>query len=143
MERRKFIKTSCIACLGGFSIAALAESCSVTKQYNATLNNGSLLVPLNQFANADKSFKQYIVVHNDQLKYPICIYRFSDTEYKALWMSCPHQGAELQVFGSKLQCPAHGSEFDNTGKVTNAPATENLRSFPVNIENNNLKILLK
>lgn len=140
MERRKFIKTSCIACLGGFSIAALAESCTVSKQYSAAISGSDMIVPLKQFENTGGGFKQYVVVQNDALKYPVCIYRFSEKEYKALWMSCPHQGAELQVFGSKLQCPAHGSEFDNTGKVTNAPATENLRSFPLTIENENLKI---
>lgn len=58
-------------------------------------------------------------------------------------MSCTHQNAELQVFGDKLQCPAHGSEFDNTGRVLNAPADTNLRTFPVTVENNTIKISLK
>jgi Rieske Fe-S protein len=58
-------------------------------------------------------------------------------------MRCSHQGAELQVFGDKLQCPAHGSEFDNKGGVQSGPADIKLRTFAVVIENNQLKISLK
>ena len=58
-------------------------------------------------------------------------------------MQCTHQGAELQVFGDKLQCPAHGSEFTNKGIVQSGPAETKLRSFPVIIEANQLKISLK
>jgi Rieske Fe-S protein len=58
-------------------------------------------------------------------------------------MVCTHQGAELQVFGDKLQCPAHGSEFSNRGVLENGPANRDLRKFPIVIENNTLKISLK
>jgi Rieske Fe-S protein len=58
-------------------------------------------------------------------------------------MRCTHQGAELQVFGDKLQCPAHGSEFSSKGAVQNGPADNTLRTFPVTIEKNQLKISLK
>lgn len=40
-----------------------------------------------------------------------------ENKYHALWTGCTHQGTELQVFGDRLQCPAHGSEFANTGAV--------------------------
>lgn len=58
-------------------------------------------------------------------------------------MQCTHQGAELQVFGDKLQCPAHGSEFSNKGSLENGPADRNLRNFPIIIDNGTLKISLK
>jgi len=58
-------------------------------------------------------------------------------------MRCPHQGEELQVFGDRLECPAHGSEFNNKGIVQNGPADSNLRTFPVTIINNQLNISLK
>ena len=58
-------------------------------------------------------------------------------------MQCTHQGSQLQVFGDKLQCPAHGSEFSNQGLVQNGPADQTLRKFPVYIESDFLKISLK
>ena len=94
-------------------------------------------------AGSEKHYKKYIVVNNDKLKFPICVYRLDAQNYSALWLQCSHQGAELQVFGDKLQCPAHGSEFNNKGSVTGGPANANLRRFPVTVENNQLKISLK
>jgi len=58
-------------------------------------------------------------------------------------MRCTHQGAELQVFGDKFQCPAHGSEFNSNGGIQNGPADMKLRTFAITIENNQLKISLK
>ena len=92
---------------------------------------------------AREVFKKYVIVQNDILQYPVCIYRFSVNDYAALWMRCTHQGTELQAFGDTLQCPAHGSEFTNKGFVQNGPADKKLRTFPVIIENNQLKISLK
>ncbi|MBK9939147.1 MAG: Rieske (2Fe-2S) protein [Chitinophagaceae bacterium] len=105
-----------------------------------------LIVPLSDFgtkAGNEKHYKKYVVVQNDVLQYPICVYRFNANEYTALWMQCTHQGAELQVFGDKLQCPAHGSEFTNKGAVQGRPADTTLRTFPITIEANQLKISLK
>ena len=61
----------------------------------------------------------------------------------ALWMSCTHQGSELQASGDFLQCPAHGSEFNNKGKITNGPADKDLRTFPVTVNKNELFIDLR
>jgi len=58
-------------------------------------------------------------------------------------MQCSHQGAELQASGDFLQCPAHGSEFDKKGVVTNGPANNNLRTFPVRANANELFIDLR
>ena len=89
------------------------------------------------------AYSSFIIVRNDALKFPICLYRFNDKEYSALWMKCTHQGAELQASGDVLQCSAHGSEFTNKGQVRNGPANESLRSFPVTVTNNELFIDLR
>ena len=47
------------------------------------------------------------------------------------------------MYGDKLQCAAHGSEFSNIGTVESGPANTDLRNFPITIENNILKISLK
>jgi len=145
MERKEFIKTCAFACLGGTAGGALLQSCAGSKIINGKIVDSDIIIPLSDFENkkSTDSFKKYIVVQNDLLQYPICVYRISDTEYTALWMSCTHQGSELQVFGDKLQCPAHGSEFSNRGDIQNGPADRSLRAFPVKIENNQLFISLK
>lgn len=132
-----------MACLGGTVLMAMLEGCGSTKEVTGTIDHSDMVVPVSSFQTGKDSFKRYVVVQHDQLKYPICVYRFSDTQYVALLMRCTHQGAELQVFGDRLECPAHGSEFNNKGIVQNGPADTNLRTFPVILQNNQLHISLK
>jgi Rieske Fe-S protein len=82
-------------------------------------------------------------VNNPQLQYPIYVFRFSENNYTALYMQCTHQGNELTAYGEKLVCSAHGSEFDNTGNVTNGPASKPLRTFPIKLGSQNILISLK
>ncbi len=143
MERKAFLKTCGFACLSTGVLAALLESCSSSKAVSGTIDQSDLVIPTSSFESGKDTFKKYIVIHNDLLKYPICVYRFNEKQYTALLMRCTHQGAELQVFGDRLQCPAHGSEFSNKGTVENGPADSNLRTFPVTIQNDQLYISLK
>lgn len=57
---------------------------------------------------------------------------------------CPHAGASLAsgfVNGGKVGCPWHGAEFDlGTGAVLCAPARENVRSYRVVIDGNDVKV---
>jgi nitrite reductase/ring-hydroxylating ferredoxin subunit len=143
MKREEFLKTCGFACLGGSLFGVLLEGCaSSAKTVGGTIEQSDLTIPVSAFQNKE-SFRKYVVVQHEKLKYPVCVYRFSETEYTALLMRCPHQGAELQVFGSRLQCPAHGSEFNNKGVVENGPADTNLRTFPVTEHNHQLYISLK
>ena len=121
------------------------QGCTGSQYIAAQLVGSDMIIPVSSFQSEKDgatSFKKYVIAHHDKLQYPICIYRISENDYKALLMRCTHQGTELQVFGDRLQCPAHGSEFSTTGSVQNGPAETALRTFPVSIENDNLKISL-
>jgi nitrite reductase/ring-hydroxylating ferredoxin subunit len=143
MKREEFLKTCGFACLGWSLSGVLLEGCATNgKTVSGTIEQTDLVIPVTEFQNKG-SFRKYVVVEHDKLKYPVCVYRFSETEYTALLMRCPHQGAELQVFGSRLQCPAHGSEFDDKGVVRNGPADTNLRTFQVTERHHQLYISLK
>jgi nitrite reductase/ring-hydroxylating ferredoxin subunit len=142
MERKDFLKTCGFACLSGSLVASVLEGCAGSNIIAGTLSNSNLVVPTSAFADKN-SFRSYIVTSHPDLKYPICVYRFTATEYTALYMRCTHQGAGLQVFGDRLECPAHGSQFSNTGQVKNGPADTNLRTFPVTVQNDQLLISLK
>ncbi len=146
MKRRSFIATGCSVCLGAVGLTALLPACSTTRYIPGKLNKDGLLIETDDFKINQKgkeSYRSYIIVRNEELQFPICIYRFSEEDYSALWMECAHQGAEVQVAGTHLQCPAHGSEYNNRGKVTNGPAETGLRTFPVSVSNNQLFIDLR
>ena len=146
MNRRNFIKKSCISCITGLAINEVLQGCTATKYSAGTIKDDYLLLPLSTFENAKDNAQQrrkYVVIQNDLLKFPICVYLINDTTYEALWMECTHQGAELQVFGDKLQCPAHGSEFSNRGTMHKGPADNGRRNFPITIEKDKLIISVK
>jgi Rieske Fe-S protein len=146
MKRRDFLIDTCTACIAITGIASLMPSCKPVQFVAGKLNNDGLLLDVNDFKIKDQgnaAYRLYVVVRNEQLKFPVCVYRFSESDYSALWMECAHQGAEVNVAGSYLQCPAHGSEYDNRGRVTNGPAETNLRTFPVTVNNNELFIDLR
>lgn len=137
------MKTCGIGCLGLMGGLSLLQSCAGTKYLTGEVSGSYLLVPLAAFEEqkkGEKVLRKYLVVQNEKLEYPVCVYRFSANEFSAVLMRCTHQGTELQVFGDRLQCPAHGSEFSSTGAVQNGPADQNLRRFLVSEENGTLKI---
>jgi Rieske Fe-S protein len=143
MERKTFIRTCGLACMGGTLMTTMLEGCNSTKMITGTITDTDLVVPVAAFIQKGDRYRRYVVVQHEQLAYPICLYRFSESRYSALLMRCTHQGTELQVFGDRLQCPAHGSEFSNQGVVQNGPADTNLRRFPVTAKNNQIYISLK
>lgn len=136
MNRREFLVNSCTTCFSVTALSAVLGSCQATKYISGTITNDGLMVKKEEFETRKDNktgYRSFIVIRNDALQFPVCVYRFSDAVYTALWMRCTHQGAELQVSGNYLQCPAHGSEFNHNGNVTNGPADKNLRTFPVTV----------
>lgn len=144
MDRKEFIVKTCTACIGAAALPGLFNSCKTTQFVAGKLNNDGVLLDINDFAMKETGkYRSYVIVRNDALLFPICVYRFSNTDYSAVWMQCAHQGAELNVAGDFLQCPAHGSEYNSRGIVTSGPADRNLRTFPVTLVNNQLFIDLR
>ena len=142
MNRGTFIKVSCFACTSVGFLSAVMQSCTSVKYTTGKLTENGLLLDLKEF-ETKKGYRSYVIVRHDDLQFPICVYRIDDTKYNALLMCCTHQGAELQVSGDQLTCSAHGSSFDKWGRVTQAPASADLRNFPVSVSNNQLFIDLR
>ena len=132
-----------MGCLMAIAPPLLLESCTGTKFLRAEIKGSSLLIPLKEFEQVKKGdikYLPYIIAENSRLEYPLAVFRLSSDDYSAVFMKCTHQGAELQVYGDRLQCPAHGSEFNRQGDVFNGPADQKLRSFPAKVEDNILNI---
>ncbi len=129
-----------MGCLGVVASNVLLQGCAGTRYISGNIEGSFLKINEDAFLNDNQEYLKHVVVQNDALQYPIVVFRLDSTQYKALLMKCTHQGTELQVFGDRLQCPAHGSEFTNKGTVQNGPADSPLRSFPVIKELRTLKI---
>jgi Rieske Fe-S protein len=146
MNRRKFIRQTCLGCLGGGIVPLVLTNCQSTHYATGTIEANGIVVPVSEFTYLKKEqtvLRPYILVQNDTLEFPIYVYRFSENEYSALWMKCTHQGSELQASGDHLHCPSHGSEFNNKGTVSQGPAEKNLKTFPVTVSDGKIKIDLR
>lgn len=145
MDRNEFIKTCGIACLGGSALSLFLQSCASTNYFAQTsFTENKIILPKTEFIKTqdDKtSQRKYVLVKSEQLNFPICIYKNSE-EYTALLLECTHKGCELHPSGDFLICPCHGSEFNNKGIVQNPPAEENLRTFNITTDHENIYIQL-
>ena len=67
-----------------------------------------------------------------------------DNQFYAIDDECTHAGGTLSegvVEGTKVTCPWHGAEFDiRTGEVLAAPAFDGVKSYPVKVEGEDIKI---
>lgn len=143
MKRKEFIKKCGYGCFGMAGAAFFLEGCAAPKYLEAELEDSFLLIPLSAFEfekKEEKEFRKYIVAYNNRLQAPIAVFRISAMEYRAVLLKCTHKGTELQVFGDRLQCPAHGSEFNQNGEVQSGPADTPLNNFPAHINEEVLKI---
>ena len=146
MDRKAFMKTCGCSLLSASVLATLLQSCAKSNYFvQATPENHQLTLKKSVFTKSENgiiSERPYVLVETAQFDFPICLYKVDDSNYSALLMQCPHKGCELQPNGSFLVCPCHGSEFSNKGVVQNPPAEENLRSFPVKSDDENIYIQL-
>ncbi len=145
MDRKEFIKTCGIACLGGSALSVFLQSCASANYFAQTsLNENKIILPKIEFIKTqdDKtSQRKYVLVKTEKLNFPICIYKTGE-EYTALLLECTHKGCELHPSGDFLICPCHGSEFTNKGIVQNPPAEENLKTFLITTDHENIYIQL-
>ncbi|MGC2240026.1 MAG: non-heme iron oxygenase ferredoxin subunit [Acidimicrobiia bacterium] len=67
----------------------------------------------------------------------IAVFRIGEDVY-AIGDRCSHAEASLaegDVFGTDVECPRHGSEFDlTTGEPMSLPATRPVPTYPITIE---------
>lgn len=87
--------------------------------------------------------RQWVLVKTEKLPLPIGVFRFDDNNYAASYLECAHQQCEVEPEGDHLQCPCHGSEYTNTGKLQKGPAEADLKQFKVSTDQTNIYILLK
>ena len=145
MERREFIKNTGLICLGCIGATALLQSCSNAYYVQSTFDANKLVVRKSEFTEVKKGKTiqhTFVLVKTDTLQAPVYLHKFSDTDYSALLMVCTHKGCEVNPHGEYLICPCHGSEFSIRGKVQNPPAEQDLKSYTVTTDNENIFIWL-
>lgn len=137
------MKHACITCAAAMSGMTILEGCAATRHANYTptdflISNGYILLRKEKIPPQD-----YLLIKSPQLSEPVLIVRRPDQTYIALQMKCTHMGASLKVENNQeIKCNLHGSRFTLDGQVMRGPAKKPLKTFPVEIEDQELKIKL-
>jgi len=145
MDRKEFLKVCGGSCLGLLGLSVLLDSCKSGQYVQGTVANNLLQINKGDFVvlkNDKTTYRRSIITKPENFNYPIVVYRFSETQYSALLLSCTHQSSELTMNGDILTCSAHGSEFSNKGEVLQGPAEQKLKSFNVTTDDKNIYIQL-
>lgn len=75
----------------------------------------------------------------------IAVFRIGDDVY-AIGDRCSHAEASLaegEVFGTDVECPRHGSEFDlTTGRPASLPATQPVPVYAVTVEDGTVRLAI-
>ena len=78
--------------------------------------------------------------HNDKT---VCVYKLEDGFYATDGI-CTHEDVHLEdglVMDNEIECPMHQGVFDiKTGEAISPPACDDLKTYPVKVEDNNIYI---
>ena len=67
-------------------------------------------------------------------KYPLIVFRASESNVTALSARCTHQGCQVQMpKNGRIRCPCHASTFSITGEQLSGPAPSPLPGFPAEV----------
>lgn len=136
LDRRNFIKVC-----GGASVATVAASgCIPTPHYpQFPLSESRVMtIPLSSFSGD----KPYVLARHPESRFPICVYRLSETEYSASLLMCRHKPCEVAVQPQSFVCPCHGSRYSHRGELEKGPAEMPLISYPVVVNAEGIEVSL-
>jgi len=137
MDRRGFIATACLACLGGGSLPALLSSCAADDIITGDVADGKIRIPLPLPGTGPVR-----IVRAAGFPDAIALVSGAGGEIHALILRCTHADNPLTPGPGGYTCSLHGSRFDIEGRVTRGPATRPLRTLMTTVSGESLSIVI-
>lgn len=139
MDRRDFVKQSCLACMaiGAGMLVGSLSSCATVPVYKTAVSANKVSVPESLFEQTN-----FQVVQPKDLFYNIALRKESNGTYTALLLRCTHADNQLMSTGNGFKCNLHGSTFDKEGHVTQGPAERPLTKYKTEVVSGNIIIHL-
>lgn len=139
INRRDFLKKSIKTAAAGtlalssFDVLNLIAAVNNTEDSKGTVEK---IINLSDYPALSKAGGYEMITDT------VIVIRKSASKFIAINITCTHKKCDVDYNGSSFECLCHGSTFDGNGKVTQGPATKNLKTYKTafNPEDNTLKI---
>ncbi|MGA0113224.1 MAG: ubiquinol-cytochrome c reductase iron-sulfur subunit [Candidatus Nanopelagicaceae bacterium] len=133
MENQKEVSRRAVLCGLAVLTLGLVPDKAIAATGVKVLANGKVDVTLSR----NKALRKVggVVQFTDGAGQEIALVRTgkSAKAYRALNLSCTHEGTTVMRSGSKWVCPNHRAEFAINGNVKIGPARSNLAAIPVKV----------
>lgn len=133
MENQKEVSRRAVLCGLAVLTLGLVPDKAIAATGVKVLANGKVDVSLSR----NKALRKVggVVQFTDGAGQEIALVRTgkSAKAYRALNLSCTHEGTTVMRSGSKWVCPNHRAEFAINGNVKIGPARSNLAAIPVKV----------
>lgn len=127
MRRREFVELATGA-LG----ATVLPACAAFVATPVTPVNGEIRLVLRNHPQLDHA-GGYLKIRPTGSETPLYVLASGGERYTVLSSICTHLQCTVNVAGSQLHCPCHGSTFDLEGNVLQGPATAPLARYPARV----------
>jgi Rieske Fe-S protein len=133
-DRRQFL-----GCFAAYALGALLPGCASVVAVPVTPENGRirLLFLHHPVLREPGGFLRVRTAGEPGLIYVLAT---EDGDFAAVSPICTHQGCTVDVTGTHLVCPCHGSTYDRTGQVVRGPAPRSLARYAVSADPDGLTI---
>ena len=123
LDRRRFLALSAAAAMLG------TPACAALATVTLPTDGGRLRILPAQHPGPDGP-QGFLKVRPEGWELPIYLVRDEAGRLIALSPVCTHLGCVVDLEGSSLVCPCHGSTYARSGAVVRGPAERALRRFP-------------
>ncbi|MBI2616341.1 MAG: ubiquinol-cytochrome c reductase iron-sulfur subunit [Gemmatimonadetes bacterium] len=127
MRRREFVGIAA----GALSASAL-PGCATFVAAPVTPVNGEIRLALRNHPQLERR-GGYLKIRPVGTETRLYVVTADRGRYSVVSPICTHLACTVNVEGTQIRCPCHGSTFDLEGNVLQGPATQPLRRYPVSV----------
>jgi Rieske Fe-S protein len=134
-DRREFI-AACTCALAAVAVGG----CASLVIRRVTPVNGRIELALSHYPELYER-ESVLKILPEGSEEPIFVLTDANGKHTALSSTCTHLGCAVEIEGTRLVCPCHGSTFDRAGRVLRGPAADPLRRYDAQLSGDGVLVI--